>query len=289
MSVDIDKEHKKASPKNSHQGFIYLAGIIMVTVGVMVLADQFFKTGWLLLALVPIFGIFFIVEAVRTRKMGYLIAGSLLTGAGLGGFIGFSSFFTRQNAFHDIGWLLVCFALGWVMIASMSRITLDKPINWPLVPGGIILSIGLAFLFTQLRVVDIVLWVGTGTGLVLLIWGIYWRLFGLIIPGSLLVTIGPGIFMAWGRATEMNVLAKTGVMIVIFSIGWFLVILFSRVTTANFIWWPLIPGGILAMVGWGLYIGGDPGNAASFIANTGSIGLIIFGIYLLLLRKGIHR
>jgi hypothetical protein len=43
------------------------------------------------------------------------------------------------------------------------------------------------------------------------------------------------------------------------------------------------------MVGWGLYIGGDPENATAFIANTGSVGLIIFGLYLLLLRKGIHH
>lgn len=289
MSIDIDKDNANSSKKNSRQGIVYFAGIIMVTVGVMVLADQFLKTGWLLLALVPIFGIFFLVEAVRVRKLGYLIAGGLLTGAGLGGFVGFSSLFSRPNVYHNIGWLLVCFALGWVMITTMSRITLEKPVYWPLVPGGIIFSFGLTFLFTPLRVVDFVLWVGTGTGLVLLIWGIYWRLFGLIIPGSLLVAIGPGIYMAWGRASEMNSLAKTGVMIVVFSIGWFLIILFSRVTTANFIWWPLIPGGVLAVVGWGLYIGGDPDNAATFIANTGSIGLIIFGIYLLLLRKGIHR
>lgn len=289
MSIDIDKDNANSSKKNSRQGIVYFAGIIMVTVGVMVLADQFLKTGWLLLALVPIFGIFFLVEAVRVRKLGYLIAGGLLTGAGLGGFVGFSSLFSRSNVYHNIGWLLVCFALGWVMITTMSRITLEKPVYWPLVPGGIIFSFGLTFLFTPLRVVDFVLWVGTGTGLVLLIWGIYWRLFGLIIPGSLLVAIGPGIYMAWGRASEMNSLAKTGVMIVVFSIGWFLIILFSRVTTANFIWWPLIPGGVLAVVGWGLYIGGDPDNAATFIANTGSIGLIIFGIYLLLLRKGIHR
>jgi hypothetical protein len=43
------------------------------------------------------------------------------------------------------------------------------------------------------------------------------------------------------------------------------------------------------MVGWGLYIGGNPGNALSFIGNTGSIGLIVFGIYLLLMRRGFHQ
>jgi len=76
---------------------------------------------------------------------------------------------------------------------------------------------------------------------------------------------------------------------VCFALGWGLIILFSRVTTQKFIWWPLIPGGLLAVVGWGLYIGGDPHNAVSFIGNTGSIGVIIFGLYLLLLRKGIQK
>jgi hypothetical protein len=74
-------------------------------------------------------------------------------------------------------------------------------------------------------------------------------------------------------------------MLVWFALGWGLITIASRILTSRFIWWPLIPGGLLAVVGWGLYIGGDPGNALSFIGNTGSIGLIIFGIYLLLLRR----
>ena len=43
------------------------------------------------------------------------------------------------------------------------------------------------------------------------------------------------------------------------------------------------------MVGWGLYIGGDSDNALGFISNTGGIALMIFGLYLLLMRKGIHH
>jgi hypothetical protein len=46
---------------------------------------------------------------------------------------------------------------------------------------------------------------------------------------------------------------------------------------------------VLAMVGWGLYIGGNPGSALSFIGNTGSLGLIIVGAYLLLLRRSIRK
>jgi hypothetical protein len=78
-------------------------------------------------------------------------------------------------------------------------------------------------------------------------------------------------------------------MLVIFALGWGLITVFSRFIINKFIWWPLIPGGVLAMVGWGLYIGGNPGNALSFIGNTGSIGLIIFGIYLLLWRTELRK
>jgi hypothetical protein len=78
-------------------------------------------------------------------------------------------------------------------------------------------------------------------------------------------------------------------MLVWFALGWMLITVFSRVITTRFVWWPLIPGGILGVVGWGLYIGGNPSNALTFISNTGSIAMIIIGAYLLLLRQGIHR
>lgn len=284
----MDPRSVETSTKNSRPGVVYLIGIVMISVGVLVLADQYLKTGWLLLAFAPIFGIFFLVEAIRTKRFIFLALGGLLAGAGLGGFVGMSSVFERPWA-KDVGWFLVFFAAGWAVVAFYSRKIMAKPAWWALVPGGIILSIGLAFLFSDLRVLDFVLWVVTGTGVVLLIWGIYWHLFGLIIPGSLLITIGPGIFLAWGTRMGQNALAKTGIMLAIFALGWALIVLFSRVLTAKFVWWPLIPAGILGMVGWGLYIGGDPVNATAFIANTGSIGLIIFGIYLLLMRKGIHH
>jgi hypothetical protein len=68
-----------------------------------------------------------------------------------------------------------------------------------------------------------------------------------------------------------------------------LITIAARRVTHKAVWWPLIPGGILAVVGTGLYIGGDPTHAMGFIGNTGSIALMIFGLYLLLMRKGIHH
>jgi hypothetical protein len=158
-----------------------------------------------------------------------------------------------------------------------------------MIPGGIITAIGCCLLFSQIRVVDFVLYFSIGLGLVFLIWGLVERLFGLIIPGCLLLGIGPGVNIAWGNINQPNGLTQTGVMLVWFALSWIMITVFSRAITAKFVWWPLIPGGILAVVGWGLYLGGDPKAAVGFIGNSGSIGLILFGVYLLLLRRSIRH
>ena len=82
---------------------------------------------------------------------------------------------------------------------------------------------------------------------------------------------------------------QTGMVLASLAFGWGLMTLFGRWITHHYIWWPLIPGGIFAVVGLGLYIGGDPYHAIGVIGNTGGIALMIFGLYLLLMRKGIHH
>jgi len=278
----------KQSETIPRRGFPYVIGLTLISVGLAILLEQYLKTGWIVLVVVPISGLVLLAEGGKTRKLSLIIAGALISGLGLGGFLYLSPAVIAPLE-RKIGMVLLAFSLGWGLITLLTQVLFQKPTWWALVPGGIIASVGAGFLFGQLRVVDFVLFVVTGTGIVLLIWGVFRRLFGLIIPGSLLVAIGPGVYLPWGGDFGINALTKTGIMIAIFGFGWLLIILFSRVLTTRFVWWPLIPGGIFAMVGWGLYIGGDPGGAASFIANTGSISLIIFGLYLLLLRKGIHR
>lgn len=273
---------------NPQREFPYILGIGFISVGLAIFLEQFLKTGWLVLVILPISGAVFLVESTRAKKLGLLIAGGLIFGAGVGSFLYFSSTFPISFQ-QRIGWLIIAFSAGWALITAGSSWVVPHRVWWPMIPGVILFSTGLCFLVTPLRLVDFVLFVAGGVGVVLLIWGVFWRIFGLIIPGSLLITIGPGIYFAWGTEQAVNALSKTGMMIAIFALGWGFIILFSRVVTTKFIWWPLIPGGVMAVVGWGLYIGGDPANAPSFIANTGSIGLIIFGLYLLLLRKGIHH
>jgi hypothetical protein len=78
-------------------------------------------------------------------------------------------------------------------------------------------------------------------------------------------------------------------MLVWLALGWFMISFFGRIVFQKFIWWPIIPGGVLAMVGWGLYIGGAAGKELGFISNTGSVALILFGIYLILLKYGLRK
>ena len=150
-------------------------------------------------------------------------------------------------------------------------------------------SLGYPFLINEVNFLDFFFYTGLGVGISLLISGIHWKLFGLIIPGAIIIGITPGLYFAWENTSGTNPLEQTGIMLVWFAFGWGLITIFSRTLTKNFVWWPLIPGGILAVVGWGLYIAGNPESAVVFIGNTGSIGLIIFGIYILLMRRSFHQ
>lgn len=230
-----------------------------------------------------------------------ILAGGLLSGFGAGTISAWGSSIQPGSSMgfwitqlqhplaYQIGTLSLFTGIGWlVVVLTTSAINLT-PIWWGLIPAGILGSLGACLLFSPVRWVDLVLYLAAGTGLPMLFWGLTSRLFGLVIPGCLLPTIGAGIYTAWKTPAIGNSLVQTGVMLVWFALGWVLITMGGRITMHRYIWWPLIPGGILAMVGMGLYIGGDPKHALGFIGNTGSIALVIFGLYLLLMRKSIHH
>jgi hypothetical protein len=263
-------------------------GIVLIVFGLIILLDQYLKTGWLTLVVFPSAGLILLVLGILYRRMGLAIPGSIIAGLGVGGFFYFSPLVNLAIQ-NRIGLLLLAFSLGWMGIAILGEIMNGKIAWWAFLCGGIFGSLGASFLFTAMRVVDFGLCLSLGLGLAFLAWGMAVRLFGLVIPGCLVLGVGSGVFLAWGNSLEVNELAKTGLMLVCFALAWLLITICSKVISDKFVWWPLIPGGVIAMVGWGLYIGGNPGNAVNFIGNTTSIGLILFGVYLLLLRQGIHR
>lgn len=280
--------------------FRVIAGVLLIAAGGVLFLDRYLKTGWLSLFILPAVGGFFYVWGVRARHLGLIIAGGLLGGFGLGGVVAWGPAVQlgagavalagdAHSVLSQIGALLLFTGLAWVVIVITSILLFPHPAWWALIPGGIMTGLGYCFLYTSLHWTDFVLAAALGTGIPLLIWGLVSRLIGLIIPGCLLIGAGAGVYLGWRGPYQGNALAQTGVMLASFAFGWGMISLFGRWIGKKSIWWPMIPGGILLMVGSGLYIGGDPTRAVGFISNTGSIALMIFGLYLLLMRKGIHH
>ena len=263
-------------------------GVFMIVMGLAILLDLYLKTGWLTLAIFSLVGLCSLAASLLFHRWGWMLTGCIVSGLAAGALIGLSPLFHLSWRIR-VGDLLVAFGAAWLLAALLSWVVFHRDAWWALIPAGVILPLGMVFVRGQLNLVSFTLYVTVGLGLALLAWGLVERLFGLIIPGCLLLGIGVGVYAGWGPNATPNPLAQTGIMLVRFALGWGLVTVFSRRVTQKFVWWPLIPGGVMAMVGWGLYIGGDPGNALGFIGNTGSIGLILFGLYLLLLRRGIQK
>lgn len=263
-------------------------GAALVISGLIILVEQELHTGFLPVLAPLMSGSVLIGAGLRDRRAGYLIGGSIICGFGAG-FLASWIGFIGTAPLRRLGIGLLGVSLGFALITVLVWLVIRRIIWWPMVPAGIIGSIAGVFLFTAAGLLDFVFYLGAGSGIVFLGVGIYKRLFGLIIPGCLILGVGPGIAFAWGKMPGISALAQTGAMLVWFALGWVLITLISRMVYQKLFWWPLIPGAILAVVGWGLYIGGNPGNAVSFIGNTGSIVMIIFGLYLLLMRRGIRH
>jgi hypothetical protein len=264
-----------------------VAGFILIVSGAALFIDRILNTGWLSYTILPGTGLFLFVWGVRQRNPYSILAGGLIGGVGMGIAVAVHSIALRQSLATQLGLFLLYLGIGWFVVVT-ATILIQKPLWWASVPAGVLIGLGCSLVYSPFYWVNLLLYLGLGTGIALLVWGLAVRLIGLVIPGCLLFSAGLGIFFAWS-SPEGNSLVHTGIMLVWFGFGWALITLSGRILVRKFLWWPLIPGGILAMVGCGLYIGGDPGNALNFISNTGSIGLMIFGLYLLLMRKGIHH
>lgn len=265
-----------------------VVGSISIILGIILLLSNYLHSYWLLFGIVPFGGLVMMIESIRNKSFALALIGSLVLGNG-GGVLVFFLSENRLDTSQRVGWLLMGAGLAWLMIIGVRKFSDLQVPWWPLIPGGLICATALVFLVTRMRLVDFVLIIVAGVGLVLLGSGMMYRIFGLIIPGSLLCAIGPSIYLAWGTNYLTSALAKTGGMLVGIALGWAGITFFSRAVTSKFVWWPLIPCGVFAMVGWGLYIGGNPSGSLSFIGNTGSLVLILLGVYLLLLQSESKR
>jgi len=264
-----------------------VGGFLLIIMGALALADLNLLTGQVGYYVLPFTGLVILSAGLKSRKLNLFGPGAIILGTGLGVVLAHGYF--PGNTKAQIGLLACGIGAGWILLALEGIFVFKTPVGWALIPGTFFIGLAFSFLFSQLRIYDFVFYLLIWLGLGLLAWGIIVKLFGLILAGCISITVGSGIFFGWGFHPQNNGLAQTGIMLIWFAVGWALVVIISRLVHEKLIWWPLIPCGILAVVGWGLYLGGGAVSGTKVIGNSGSLMLIIFGIYLLLLRKGIQK
>jgi hypothetical protein len=262
-----------------------LMGTILVIAGLLLFLDLRIRTNWLSISIPFFVSTCLLVTGFISRKKIWLITGFILLGVSGGLFILLQKLFLLSTI-QRIGIAASAGAITWISL-FITLLLFEKKGNWwVLIIASILLGLAVVFLVGKLGFLFFIFDLSLSIGTVFLLWGLTTKNIGLVIPGLLVMTMGVGSFIAWNNSENPQGLKETGIMLVWFSLGWILITVVSRILLRKFIWWPLIPGGVLLMVGSGLYIGGNPTNAIGFLGNTGSIGLILFGIYLILLKYG---
>jgi uncharacterized membrane protein (DUF485 family) len=120
---------------------------------------------------------------------------------------------------------------------------------------------------------------------IFLVWGLIVRTFGLVIPGSILAGIALGVALTGTVFPVIDGAHTSGVFLLSFAAGWGLMALLSVFTSGGFRWWPLIPGGILALVGLALLAGPNSLFLLTYASYLWPLVLIGVGIFILLRRR----
>ena len=120
-------------------------------------------------------------------------------------------------------------------------------------------------------------------GLIFIVWGIFSRSGGLLIPGGILTGIGTGVYLM--QTLPLQDAGHAGVFMLSFGGGFALISLLSAVFTPDKHWWALIPGSIMAAIGAALLIGGTALQVLEVLGTYWPVVLILVGAYLLLKRR----
>lgn len=87
-------------------------------------------------------------------------------------------------------------------------------------------------------------------GLGLCAWGVYRRTSAGIIPGGVLSGIGAAIVLLEGPWNiNLPESQQTGLFLICFAMGWFMITACMYWATQTWIWWPLVPGTLMAVIG----------------------------------------
>ena len=152
--------------------------------------------------------------------------------------------------------------------------------------GGLfLLGLGLFFLldrfFNLPDLGNLAVYFLAALGVAFLFAGVLRREAGLMIPGGILTGLGLGVVLASGQFVFLGGDQQGAVFMAAFAFGWLLITLFTAVFTDETHWWPLIPGGIMALISASLLFEGQFGNLFSLFAFVGPLLLIGLGLIVL--------
>lgn len=120
-------------------------------------------------------------------------------------------------------------------------------------------------------------------GAIFLLWGIFTRTSGLLVPGGILSGIGVGSYLI--DLLPLNGEQEGGVFLLSFGAGFALITLLSVVFTKDKHTWALIPGGIMAVIGGMILAGGAALDALETFGKFWPVILIIVGVYVIFKRR----
>ena len=108
--------------------------------------------------------------------------------------------------------------------------------------------------------------------------GVTRRELGPLIPGVILSGLGLGILLADSQVAGAG---SGGLFMLSFALGWVSITVASALFTDEVQWWPLIPGGIMALIAVAAF-GFAPGGAVlEFVGQWWPVLLIAVGLYYL--------
>lgn len=132
-------------PSRSNPNKTYITGSILILLGILFFVGQVVQSPVFGLLILPGLGLIFIIWALLVRSFGLLIPGGILLGIGVGDLL-IGGLPTTLSGLDDGGVYLIAFGLGWMLIALLSPLTTHGFQWWPLIPGGILSSLGLLIL-----------------------------------------------------------------------------------------------------------------------------------------------
>mgnify|MGYP001799179768 CR=1 FL=1 len=147
-----------------------------------------------------------------------------------------------------------------------------------LVGLGVVFLIGRFFKFDGLPTALLIL---GGLALMFGVAGMVTRESGYFVPSGILGGIGLGIGLMSIPLSINNGDAEGALFLLGFAAGWVAIVGLTAVFSNRTQWWPIIPGGIMAIIGGSLLVGEVGISLLEGVGNYWPVILIVIGVYVI--------